>query len=339
MKKVFKATAVSPANIAFIKYWGRKEGTEDKDVIPANNSISMNIDKCQTITTVNFSPAYQENEVWIKFFGKDYEKVSDSALNRVLNHVNYFRKINGCSLKAKIMSENSFPSDAGIAASASGFSALTLALVGAFEMKPSLKELSILVRLAGSGSACRSVIDGFAEWHGGFNNKTSYAKQLAPPDWWNLADLVVVVKEEKKEFSSLHGHALAHTSPFFNRRQQLLKTRIPLVREAIRRKDFLALGELIEEEAIEMHLIAMSSKPPIFYWNEGTMEIIHFLRKIRNNGLLGYFTIDAGPNVHIICLQKDIDKIDNEVKKLKNVLFTIENKPGKGARLADKHLF
>lgn len=339
MKKILKATAISPANIAFIKYWGRKEGTEDKDIIPSNNSISMNIDNCRTTTTVEFSSDQKEDEVWIKFFGKDFQRVTGSQFERVIAHVNRFRQLNNCNLKIKVVSENSFPSDAGIAASASGFSALTMALAGVFKMKLGLKELSILTRIAGSGSACRSVIDGFVEWHGGVNNETSYSKQLFPPDWWNLADLVVVVKDEKKEFSSLQGHALAHTSPFFNHRLKLLKKRIPLVRQAIRKRNLLALGELIEKEAVEMHLIAMSSKPPIFYWNEGTLEIIHFLRKIRKNGLLGYFTIDAGPNVHIICLQKDIEKIDKEVKRLKNVLFTIKNKPCKGARLVDNHLF
>lgn len=334
-----KTTAVSPANIAFIKYWGRKKGTEDKDVIPSNNSISMNIDSCRTVTTVEFSPLYKKDEVWIKFFGQDSQKVTDSQFERVIAHVNRFRQFNNCDLKIKVVSENSFPSDAGIAASASGFSALTVALAGAFGMKLSSKELSVLTRLAGSGSACRSVIDGFVEWRVGQNSKTSYAVQIAPPKYWELADLVVVVKDEKKEFSSLHGHNVAHTSPFYKRRQELLKKRVPLVRKAIDKKDLDLLGELIEEEAVELHLIAMSSKPPIFYWNEGTMEVIHFLRKMRKKGLLGYFTIDAGPNVHIICLQKDVEKMDRKVKRLKNVLFTIKNSPCVGARLISKHLF
>lgn len=339
MKKIFKATAISPANIAFIKYWGRKERTEDKDVIPSNNSISMNIDNCHTTTTVEFSSDQKEDEVWIKSFGKDFQKVTGTQSKRVVASLNRFRQLNNCSLRAKVVSENSFPSDAGIAASASGFSALTMALARVFKMKLGLKELSILTRQAGSGSACRSIIDGFAEWRGGTNNETSYAVQIAKPEYWDLADLVVVVKDEKKEFSSLQGHGVAQTSPFYKRRLELLKNRIPLVRKAINEKNLSVLGGLIEEEAVEMHLIAMSSKPPIFYWNEGTMEIIHFLRKIRENGLLGYFTIDAGPNVHIICLQKDVSKIDGEVKKLKNILFTIKNSSCPGTRLTNKHLF
>jgi len=334
-----KATAISPANIAFIKYWGRKEGTEDKDVIPSNGSISMNIDNCYTVTTTEFSSRYKEDEIWIQFFGQNPQRVTGSQFERVIAHVNRFRQLNNCDLKIKVVSENSFPSDAGIAASASGFSALTMALAGAFKMKLKLKELSILTRLAGSGSACRSVIDGFVEWRVGYNSETSYAIQIAPPEFWDLADLVVVVKDEKKEFSSLHGHSVAHTSLFYKRRLELLKKRIPLVRKAINKKDLFLLGELIEEDAVELHLIAMSSKPPIFYWNEGTMEVIHFLRQIRKNGLLGYFTIDAGPNVHIICLQKDLEKIDKEVKRLKNVLFTIKNSPCVGTRLISKHLF
>lgn len=334
-----KATALAPANIAFIKYWGRKKGTPDKEVIPANSSISMNIDNCYTKTTVEFSPEYKQDKVWIKFFGKDYEKVSGPPLNRVLGQVDRLRELNHCVLKVKIMSANSFPSDAGIAASASGFSALTLALVGAFEMKVSLKELSILVRLSGSGSACRSVVDGFAEWHGGNNSQTSYAKPLAPPEWWDLVDLVTVVKDEKKKFSSLEGHALASTSPFYARRLQLLRKRIPLVRKAIKEKNISALGPAIEEEATEMHLIAMSAKTPIFYWNEGTMEIIQAVQRWRANNLPVFFTIDAGPNVHLICLEKDNKKLLGEIKKLKNVLFTITNRPCNGARLIEKHLF
>jgi len=339
VKKNIKATAISPANIAFIKYWGRKKGTNDKDVIPSNNSISMNIDNCYTTTTVKFSSDYKGDEVWIKFFGKNSQKVVGTQLDRVVASLNRFRQLNNCSFRVKVVSENSFPSDAGIAASASGFSALTMALTGAFNMKLGLKQLSILTRQAGSGSACRSIIDGFTEWKGGTSNETSYAVQIAKPEYWDLADLVAVVKDEKKEFSSLQGHKLATTSPFYERRLELLKKRLPLVRRAIKNKDLPVFGELIEQEATELHLIAMSSIPPIFYLNEGTMEIIHFLKQIRKNGLLGYFTIDAGPNVHIICLQKDIDRIDKEIKKLKNVLFTIKNRPCRGARLTDKHLF
>lgn len=335
-KKSYKATAKSPANIAFIKYWGK---ANDEETLPVNNSISMNIDSCYTITTVEFSPKFKEDEVQIKFFKGKFKKVTGLQFERVINQVNRFRRLKNCDLKVKVWSENSFPSDAGIAASASGFSALTKALAGAFRMKIGLKKLSILTRLAGSGSACRSVIDGFVEWKAGKDSDSSYAVQIAPKEYWDLGDLVVVVKDEKKEFSSLEGHALAQTSPFYPKRQELLKKRINMVKKAIREKDFLLLGKCIEEEAVEMHMIAMTARQPIFYWNEGTMEVIHFLFQIRKNNLFGFFTIDAGPNVHVICLQKDIDKIDNEVKKLKNVIFTIKNKPGIGARLITAHLF
>ena len=337
MKKIpCKTTAKSPANIAFIKYWGK---ADDRLTIANNNNISMNIDHCYTVTTVEFSPKYKKDEVRIKFFGRDFQEVGGSQLDRVINHVNRFRKLNNCKLKVKIWSKNSFPSDAGIAASASAFSALTKALIGSFRMKVSQKRLSILTRLAGSGSACRSVIDGFAEWKAGKNSGSSYAIQLAPENHWGLADLVVVVKNEKKEFSSLHGHALAQTSPFYLKRQELLKKRTRLVEKAIKRRDLMLLGKCIEEEAIEMHMIAMTARQPIFYWNEGTMEIIRFLYQIRKEGLFGFFTIDAGPNVHIICHQRDMEKINRRVKKLKNVVFTIKNKPCVGSRLIKKHLF
>ncbi len=336
MKKIFKATAKSPANIAFIKYWGK---ANNRLTIANNDSISMNINSCYTVTTVDFSSKYEKDEVKIKFFGNDFQEASGSQFDRVIGHIERFRKLNNCKLKAKVWSKNSFPSDAGIAASASAFSALTKALIGFFQMKVNSKKLSILTRLAGSGSACRSVIDGFAEWKTGKDSDSSYAIQLAAENYWSLADLVVVVREEKKEFSSLHGHALASTSPFYSKRQELLKKRTRLVKKAIKKRDLMLLGKCIEEEAVEMHMIAMTARQPIFYWNEGTMEIIRFLYQIRKKGLFGFFTIDAGPNVHIICHQKDMEKINRRVKKLKNIVFTIKNKPCIGARLRKKHLF
>lgn len=237
-----------------------------------------------------------------------------------------------------VVSQNNFPADAGIASSAAAFSALALSLSSAAGLSLADRELSILARL-GSGSACRSIPDGFSEWSKGTNTNTSFATQLALPSHWNIVDIVAIVAKEKKKESSTHGHSLALSSPYYKQRQKELITRIKNVRESLLEKRFDIFGRLIEEEAVDLHLISMSSRPPVFYWNKGSIEVIHELHEWREAGLKAYFTMDAGPNIHIICQSNDTARLDKKLKRLSEVLFTIINKPAKGTKLTIKHLF
>ncbi|MBI4999258.1 diphosphomevalonate decarboxylase [Candidatus Gottesmanbacteria bacterium] len=330
-----KATAVAPANIAFIKYWGKKDPSIN---LPFNDSISMNLSRCLTTTTVEFSQKYKQSfssnkrdEVYIRDEGK-------RATQRVVDHLERIRKLGKSRLRAKVVSFNSFPSGVGIASSASGFAALTLAATVALGLKLSERQLSILARL-GSGSACRSVPDGFVEWKKGESSQTSYALSLAPEDFWDLRDIVVIVSLKKKKTSSLSGHAAALTSPYFKERLKNLPKRILKVKEAIESKDICLLGETSEEEAIDLHIIAMTSKPPIFYWEGKTLEIIKRVKEWREEGLAVYFTIDAGPNVHLICQGKDEEKVLKKLKEIKGIKQIIINKPAVGVRLVKEHLF
>lgn len=334
--KILKATAISPANIAFIKYWGQKDA---KLILPFNNSISMNLDNCLTTTTVAFSDQFREDSVRIKFYNSAEKEVDGKQKERVITQVNRSREQIGIKLPAKIVSHNSFPADAGIASSASAFSALTLALVTALGIKVNKRELSIFTRLGGSGSATRSVYDGFVEWQAGKDSQSSYAVQLHDEKWWDLADIVAVGKDDQKKVSSLDGHLIATTSPYFAARQTELPQRTRGIKEALITKDFLKLGRLIEAEAVSLHLVAMSSQPPIFYWNEGTMQIVQALLAWREKGLLGFFTMDAGPNVHVICRRQEASQLNKRLRQLSSVKFTIINRPAKGARLVKKHLF
>jgi diphosphomevalonate decarboxylase len=325
-----KATAVSCANIAFIKYWGKKDS---KLNLPYNNSISMNLSDCLTTTTVAFGKDFRDDSVTL-----DGKNVKGLGKERVVKVLDEARRLAKTDWKAKVVSENNFPSDAGVASSASGFSALAVAASKAAGLSLSEKKLSILARL-GSGSASRSIPDGFVEWRGGKDGETSYAVQIAKPGHWRVRDIVVVVSHKKKKASSTQGHSLVQTSPHFKRRLELLPSRIKGLRGALLERDFDVFGELLEEEAVSLHMMAMTSKPAIFYWNEGTFEVIHALFDLREKGIKAYFTMDAGPNVHVICLAKDANRVKGVLKKLNNVHFIIDNKPAKGARLVKKHLF
>lgn len=321
---MMKKTAISPANIAFIKYWGKKDPELN---IPFNDSVSMNLSNCFTTTTVEFGKEFKNDQVVV-----DGKKVKGLGRDRVILILDKVRKMSGVKFFAKVNSKNNFPSDAGIASSASGFSALALASSAACGLNFDKKELSVLARL-GSGSACRSIPDGFTYWKKGDDNKSSYAVQIATPDFWNIRDIVTVVSKEKKKSGSTEGHLAASSSRYFNDRLDKLPKRTKIIKNAILQKNFDVFGQALEEEAVDLHIMAMTSKPAIFYWNAGTMEVIHTVIAMREKGIKCFFTMDAGPNVHVICQGKDESKVKKILENLTSTLFVISNKPAKGARI------
>lgn len=335
-----KASSISPANIAFIKYWGQK----DKNLfLPYNNSISMNLSGCKSHTTVEFNDAFEEDQIEIGFEDGTLSRLTpaESGKNGLLFiQIENIRKLAGISQKARVQSVNNFPSDAGIAASASGFSALTMALCQAAGLNKVIddkKTLSVLVRQGGSISAMRSVFDGFTE--SCLINNECYTKQIADENHWDLVDIIAITSQEKKSTSSTQGHEAAETSPYFAVRLQEMLERIENCRKSIVEKDFAKLGECMEADTISMHTVMMTSKPPIFYWNEGTIQVINSILKWRNEGLQCFFSIDAGANVHVFCLKNDATDIEDRLLKLETVTRTISNIPCVGTRLSEDHLF
>lgn len=325
-----KATAVAPANIAFIKYWGNK-----KDNLPYSDTISMNISGCVTTTTVEWNPQLKHD-----FAVLNKKTLRGADLERVINHLRRVRKILQVRYKAKVVSENSFPTGVGIASSASGFAALTLAAVKAAGGSLSEKELTLLAR-QGSGSAVRSIPSGFVIWHKGTNTNNSYAESLYPPDWWSLSDIVLIVTTKEKSISSVEGHKRAPSSPLFETRvKRKLPERLRKVKRALAQRDIKLLGETIEEEARELHEVARTSKPPINYLIPTTKKIINqAIPRWRREGVPVYFTLDAGPSVHIICLAEYERALLKKIKKEFLDMQYIVNKPSEGARVIRKHLF
>lgn len=319
-----KAKALAPANIAFIKYWGK---INEKLRLPANSSISMNLSNCTTETLVEFDEKLKCDK-----FILDGHGVRENESKRVFKHLDMIRQIAGIKIFAKIESRNNFPKASGIASSASGFAALTVAGVAAAGMKLSQKDLSILARI-GSGSACRSIPDGIVEWKFGKTDKTSYATSLYPVNYWNIVNLIAIVGEGNKKVSSTEGHALADSSPFYRARIKNMPKKVEEIKLALKNKDFTKFGEIIEAEAVNMHAVMMTSIPPLYYWLPETLEIMNLIRKLREKGIESYFTIDAGPNVHVICEKKNVEKIKGELTRMKSVKNVIENKICEGACL------
>jgi diphosphomevalonate decarboxylase len=158
---------------------------------------------------------------------------------------------------------------------------------------------------------------------------------VAAPEHWQLADVVAVVDPGVKSVTSADNHRLAATSPYFSVRLQEVTGRIEQSLTAIRDRDLGQLGAACESDAVSMHVVAMTAQPPTFYWNAGTMAVIHALHRWRNEGLFGYFTIDAGPNVHVICAASDAAEIQQRLDALPEVQWTIANSAGAGARVVE----
>ncbi len=324
-----KATARAPASVALIKYWGRKD---DVLRLPQNGSVSINMSNLLTTTTVEFASSLEADTVMI-----NGQNIKEEAL-RVIQHLDRIRALTGISDRARVVSENSFPSSTGLSSSSSGFAALTVAAASAAGLKLSEKELSILAR-QGSGSACRSIPDGFVEWLDGERSETSYAVSLFPPDHWAIADIVAVVSAEKKEVSSAEGHKTALSSPFFAARQQKIGEKIALLKRMIAAKNFKAFGELVEAEALEFHAVTMTSTPSLVYLIPHSLRMIKTVRKWRDEGLPVYFNINTGQDVHILCEKKNVGNVQKKLQGLDFVRDVIVNEPAKGARLVEEHLF
>jgi len=328
-----KSTAAANANIALVKYWGKRN---DSLILPQNSSISMTCSGLNTITTVEFSDNYKKDVVIIN----DEELKKDEK--DITSHLDRIRSLVGIKEKAKIVSESNFPVAAGLASSASGFAALTLAAAKAMGLNMNEKELTILTR-KGSGSACRSICEGFAEWYRGSQSdgKDSYAESIAGKDHWpQFRMITTIVTESKKKVSSRAGMSqTVKTSSYYKGWLASIDDDLNKVREGIKSRDFLAVGLTAEENCLKMHSLMLSTKPAIIYWQPATIEIINTVMMLRESGTDCYFTIDAGPNVKVMCLEKDEKQLTKQLLELEGVKKTILCKPGDGARIVDKHLF
>lgn len=322
-------TAVACANIAFVKYWGNRD---EKLRLPANPSLSMNLAGLETVTTVEFDAAGLDSDVVV--IGGETQ--SGAQRERVVAHLDLVRERAGLCAPARVESRNNFPAGAGIASSASAFAALTLAASRAAGLDLTERELTVLARL-GSGSAARSVPAGFVELLAGPEaaSDDAYARSIAPPDHWNLVDVIAVVSQKHKAVGSTSGHALARTSPLQPGRVAGAAERVDRCRDAVLSRNFAQLAELVELDSNLMHAVMMTSNPALFYWEPITLAIMKAVRRWRTEDELAVcYTIDAGPNVHCLCPPEAAPEVERRLRDNLDVNRLLIATPGPAARLA-----
>lgn len=287
----------------------------------------MNLASLHTTTQVTFAPEIDQDSLVLNSVSAD--KLATERVSVLLDRV---RKLAGFRQHAEVVSENNFPTGAGIASSSSAFAALALAASQAAGLELNEKALSRLAR-TGSGSACRSIPPGFVEWQVGKDDASSYAYSFAPPDHWDLVDCIAVITEQHKPTGSTQGHALAGSSPLQSCRVDDTERRLEICRNAILHRDFEAFAEITELDSNLMHAVMMTSYPTLMYWEPATLEIIYAVQNWRKTGLPVCFSIDAGPNVHVLTLESYTDQVTRAIGDLPAVKQVLVSSPGGAARL------
>ena len=320
------ATAIANPNLAFIKYWGNRNNTLR---LPMNGSISMNLDGLYTRTTIRFQAGLSSDRLSINGY-----EVTGKGLDRISYILDIIRGMVNLHDRAEVISENNFPSGAGIASSASAFAALALAGSKAAGLDLSEPALSRLAR-RGSGSASRSIPGGFVEWQAGTSDEESFAFSIAEPGHWDLVDCIAIVSTAHKKIGSTEGHSLAPTSPLQAARVEDAARRLDICRKAILERDFEAFASIVELDSDMMHSVMMTSTPALHYWKPASLEVMSCVRQWRVEGIQVCYTVDAGPNVHVLCPEAEIRNVEKRLREVKGVSNVLVARAGGPAKIIE----
>ena len=304
----------SPSNIAIVKYWGKRPGMKQ---IPQNPSVSFTLSKCSTETSIDYK-ASDRFGLHFRFDGKENPEFQTKIAEFLKNQMSVFPFLN--EMELHINSHNTFPHSSGIASSASSMSALVMCLLdierelngGALD----LQKASYLSRLA-SGSACRSVFPKMALWGATEacpESSDEYAVSLENeihPVFKTYHDSILIVSDAKKAVSSRAGHALMDTNPYADTRYAVANRNIANLLTALKTGDLEAFIKITESEAMQLHALMMCSEPSFILMKPNTLRIINTLYEFRKETDIPVcFTLDAGPNVHILYPDRDAELVE-----------------------------
>lgn len=326
--KLSSCTAIAGTNIALVKYWGKRDTALN---LPAAGSLSLTLRELGTRTTVRFGAQLGPHDR-VRLNGNEAD---EPTRNRIVSFLDLVRAQAGIQARAEVVTENSVPTAAGLASSASGFAALAVAASRAAGLALSPTELSVLSR-RGSGSAARSIFGGFVEMHPGARDDgtDAAATAIAEGDGWPVRLVVAVTAEGQKTIGSTAAmDRTARTSPFYPAWLESVPRDLQDARAAIAERDLRRLGALAERNAVRMHASALAADPPILYWTAATLAAMETVRALRGRDVDAYFTIDAGPHVKVLCEPRHVVEVEAALAATPGVLRTIVASPGRGARI------
>lgn len=318
------AEAIAHPNIALAKYWGKRE---DGERLPSVPSLSVTLLGMRTRTRVRFDAALSADELVLA--GAAASAQATARVSALLDRV---RGASGRHEKARVESDNDFPTASGLASSASAFAALAAAATAAAGLTYSEASMSDLARRS-SVSAARSVLGGFVELPAGCAGDVALAAvSVAPPDHFPLRIVVAITREGPKDVGSTEGMLhTTRTSPFYPAWVAHAPSLCARVRAAVLARDLEALGAAAEQSALCMHASALAAAPGLIYWTGATVEAIAEVRRLRARGLAAWATIDAGPQVKVLTTPGDEEAVTRALSAVPGVLRTIATRPGPGA--------
>lgn len=309
----------SPSNIALIKYWGKKKEVKQQAI---NASISMTLSECTTTTKIEVYPTPKQEISFEYYFHGERMPSFESKVYKLLTEMESHCNWLSSGYHLKIYSSNSFPHSAGIASSASSMSALSICILDIHHFMTNSGELdndiiSNYARL-GSGSACRSIFPNYALWgkHPSYSNSSDlYAIPIDQkdihPTFLSLQDSVLIVSSKEKAISSTQGHQSMDRHPYKNDRIIQAQQHMNDLLECMKSGDFSTFARICEDEALGLHALMLSASPGFNLLTDATHQIIQKIRKYREQkGIELCFTLDAGPNVHLLYSRKDKDKVN-----------------------------
>ena len=287
-------TVRSYANIAIIKYWGKKN---EKEMVPATSSISLTLENMYTETTLSPLPTDAKADAFY-INGQLQNEAEHAKMSKIINRY----RPEGAGF-VRIDTKNNMPTAAGLSSSSSGLSALVKACNAYFQLGLNRRELALEAKFA-SGSSSRSFYGPLAAW-----DKDSGEIYPVETDL-KLAMIMLVLKDQKKPISSLDGMKLCvETSTTFDewirQSEQDYKDMLVYLKE----NDFKKVGELTEKNALAMHATTKTATPSFSYLTDASYEAMDFVRQLREQGESCYFTMDAGPNVKVLCLEEDLEHL------------------------------
>lgn len=304
-------TAEAPVNIALIKYWGKRDV---KLNLATNSSLGVVLEsenskgslQLFTRTKVTMGEA-EEDTIILNGEGMPI----NNRTSKVLEYIRGIVKVSPITIE----SENLFPTAAGLASSASGYAALVKAISTLVE-KLNPEQESIAARL-GSGSACRSLQDGFVLWKAGTkpDGSDSIARSIFPAKHWpELCCLVFVFSPGEKQISSGIGmERTVATSSLFPRRLEVVGERIDALQRAIERCEFPEFAEIVMRDSNQFHAVCMDSLPPIFYLNQYSHCVIEDVHRLNVDSIMAAYTFDAGPNAFVFCTTNHVDVVERSI--------------------------
>ena len=318
-------TAVAHPNIALVKYWGKANVTEN---LPAVGSISITLDTLETTTRIGFPEGLAEDRLLL-----DGEPASAGQTARAAACLELFRRHCPELPMAEVWSENSFPTAAGLASSASGFAAMATAVNATIEEPLGADELAEIVRRC-SGSAPRSLHGGFVELS--LDGRRTAVRPLLDQSRWPLEVVIAVTSKSAKAVGSTEGMEHSRrTSSYYEAWVSSSPDDLGSARTAIADRDFERLTEVSEASCLKMHAVAMSARPGLVYWNGATVDGLHLVRELRRRGEPVFFTIDAGPQIKAVCGPGGSERVAAALSDVPGVIEVLRCGLGGGARVIE----